>query len=148
MKALLTPVSVVLVLIAVVLAMLGHLPLAGICAVAWVGSLALNSMRSSTYERLSDPVEVLDPDSRALFLPVRRLVAEIQDKVANYPDVPMIKAMGPEVIREALRIQEQVAPSGNGVANLTHKNGRVDDGNRASFLRKRHRAPAARAGSV
>lgn len=64
--------------------------------------------RRGAVQRANDPTESMDADSRSLFLPIRRLVDQIEE-VATRQDSVTGRVVGTEAMEEAKRIREQCA---------------------------------------
>jgi ElaB/YqjD/DUF883 family membrane-anchored ribosome-binding protein len=109
MKVALKPGPLVALIAAVVLAVVGQYALAAIALIAWVGILAFGTMRQTATVRTEDPAEAMDPDSRALFAPIRRLTKEIEELVERNRDTSLMRTVGAEARDEAQRIRQQVA---------------------------------------
>src|SRR4051794_5178524 len=109
MKVLLNPIPLVALAASVVLALLGQFALAGVVFVAWFAMVALVSMRSSNEMRRADVSEELDPESRILLAPVRKLVDSIEETVRTNAQSITIKTVGEEVLSEARHIRDQSA---------------------------------------
>lgn len=70
--------------------------------------LFLQQVMAGASRRSQDPTELMDADSRSLFNPIRRLVADIE-AVAAKKDSMVARVMGAESVEEARRIREQCA---------------------------------------
>lgn len=73
------------------------LPLLLLGAIAWIGSVALVSMRGGQDEHASEA----DPDERVLLKPIERLHDELIQIVEQNRDLPAVKVIGEEAISEA-----------------------------------------------
>lgn len=109
MDAVLKPVPMIALLAAIALVALGHLAIGIIVFIAWIGVLAISSMRAGAASRLEDPTELMDAESRSKFVPIRRLVEEIDSVVRDHQGSPSIKVVGGEARNEAERIKSQTA---------------------------------------
>lgn len=109
MNQVMKPGPLVALIAAVVLGVLGQYPLAILALVAWVGILAFGAMRQSSTARATDPTEDMDADSRALFVPIRRLSNEIETLVDKNANTALMRTVGAEARTEAFRIREQIA---------------------------------------
>lgn len=109
MQEFLKPIPLLAIAVAIALAILGQYALAGVCAVAWIGSLAIGQMRVGNAMREADSAEALDPDGRSRFSRVKGLTAEIEAIVERPSTAPVIRALGKDAVAEARRIRDQVA---------------------------------------
>jgi hypothetical protein len=107
-KELLRPVPIAAVLLSIGFAVFGQFVISGICLVAWVGTLAIGSMREASVIREADVLDRLDEESRVLFLPVRRTVIEIEQIVERNSELPSVRALGRTTLTEAVGIRDQV----------------------------------------
>jgi hypothetical protein len=109
MKVLASPIPILSLVVAVLLLILGQPLLAAVAFLVWVGALAFGSMRLSTERREEDPAESMDPESRSLFAPIRRLTNEVDEMVSKNRDSALMRTIGAEARTEAERIRDQVA---------------------------------------
>ena len=75
----------------------------------WFLAAALFAMKAAVRPMAEDPREDMDPESRSLFAPIRRLTEEIEETVEKHSDSAIMKVVGGEAIQEARRIRDQVA---------------------------------------
>lgn len=109
MNEFLKPVPVATLLIGLGLLLFGQIPLAVVCFVAWIASLAIGQMRQGAVIRGSDTDELLDADGRSRFTRVRNLTREIEELVEKHSASPVIRTLGRDAVGEAQRIRDQVA---------------------------------------
>ncbi|AIE83866.1 hypothetical protein [Fimbriimonas ginsengisoli] len=109
MKEFVKPVPLAALLAGIVLFVLGQVPLGIIALIAWVATLALGAMRQTAVLRAQDPTDTLDPESRTMFGPIRRLTNEIEELVDRNKESAVIRTVGREAITEARRIRDQIA---------------------------------------
>lgn len=109
MNQVMKPGPLAAVIAAVVLGVIGQYALAGLALIAWVGILAFGAMKQTSTTRATDPTEEMDADSRALFVPIRRLSNEIEALVEKNGDTALMRTVGTEARDEARRIREQIA---------------------------------------
>jgi hypothetical protein len=103
--------AVVLAIATVVAAVMNNLPIAAVCLIVLIGVVAVASMRQSATARASDPTEDLNPESRTLFLRIRRLNSDIEQMVERSRSTPAVQYLGKEALTESNRILAQVAQS-------------------------------------
>jgi hypothetical protein len=75
----------------------GKLPLLLLGAIAWIGSVAILSMRSGQDGHASE----VSPEDRLRLRPIERLHAELTEIVKQNLDLPSVKVIGEEAIAEA-----------------------------------------------
>lgn len=109
MNEFLKPVPIATLLIGLVLLLLGQVPLAIVCLVAWVAALGIGQMKHGAVLRGTEPGELLDADGRARFTRVRNLTREIEDLVARHSNSAVIRTLGRDAMAEAERIRNQVS---------------------------------------
>jgi hypothetical protein len=109
MNQVMKPGALAAVAAAVVLGVIGQYALAVLALIAWVGILAFGAMKQTSTTRATDPTEEMDADSRALFVPIRRLSNEIEALVEKNGDTALMRTVGTEARDEARRIREQIA---------------------------------------
>jgi hypothetical protein len=107
MNVLLRPVSIALFFVALIAFAIDQIGFGILFLVGWFASVATASMIQSSRARAEDPDEVLDPESRTLYLPIRRLRQEIEELAEKHRSMPTVSLLGPEAVREAERIQDQ-----------------------------------------
>lgn len=90
---------------------MNNLPIAAVCLIVLIGVVAVASMRQSATARASDPTEDLNPESRTLFLRIRRLNSDIEQMVERSRSTPAVQYLGKEALTESNRILAQVAQS-------------------------------------
>jgi hypothetical protein len=91
------------------LVMGGQYLIAAIAGIVWVGAIAMITMRKTAIDRISDPRENMQPESRSLFAPIHRMTNDIEEIVHSKSASPIMKIVGGDAIAEAGRIREQVA---------------------------------------
>jgi hypothetical protein len=111
MKALLHPVPIACVVIAIVGAVLGSTITVVLGMVAAIATLALLSARKVQQDVGEDKTANLSPDSRILIKPVKRLVQEIEKIIDDNAASETIRIVGVEAREEAARLLAQVAGS-------------------------------------
>lgn len=104
-----TIIAVAALVLAFLLVFLSQPLLAAIAIVVAVGLVAIGAMRKTGEARMADPTLEMDPDSRSLYAPVRRLTNELEALIQKNPDSSLLKTIGNEALREAQRIRDQVA---------------------------------------
>jgi hypothetical protein len=109
MKEFTRPIPLVALMLGIGLFLLGQPILGAIAFIVWVSILALGSLRKTAELRAEDVADMLDPESRTLFAPVRRLTAEIEEIVSRNRDSAAIRTVGGEAETEARRIRDQIA---------------------------------------
>ncbi|HRI43873.1 MAG TPA: hypothetical protein PLL78_06300 [Fimbriimonadaceae bacterium] len=75
----------------------GKLPLLLLGAIAWLGSIAILSMRGGPETHASEA----DPEERMLLKPIERLHGDLTQIVQQNLDLPAVKVIGEEAIAEA-----------------------------------------------
>lgn len=109
MNALAKPAPFLAGVLAAVFLLLGQYAFAGICLVAAIAALGLGSFRQTSERRESDVSDTLDVEAKTLFVPIKRLSAEISDLVAKVSVAGAFSLLGPEVVGESTRIRLQAA---------------------------------------
>lgn len=71
--------------------------------------LLVSFLRTVGQRNTSDLREGMDPDSRSLYAPIKRLVSEIEEAVRRHSGSSAVKVVGGEAVQEAHRIRDQVA---------------------------------------
>lgn len=103
------PLPLVFAVAAVLAFVLSQPALGAVLLVAWIGALAVEAMKAAGRRRLEDPTESMDPESRTLFGPIRRLAQQIEEEVASNQQSTSVKVVGAEAVEEARRIRQQSA---------------------------------------
>lgn len=103
------PGPMIALVVALVLLLLGKVAFAAIAMLVWVGGLAMGTMRQTATVHEEDPTLKMDPDSRSLYSPVRRLANEIRDLVEKKQESTLLQTIGQEAVSEANRVRVQVA---------------------------------------
>jgi hypothetical protein len=67
------------------------------------------TIRNTAKQHQEDIREEMDPESRSLYAPIRRLTDEIEQLVGRHSDSAIMKVVGGEAVDEAKRIRDQVA---------------------------------------
>lgn len=109
MKSLLAPVVLTLVTVSIVLFLIGQAAVAALFILLGLIALVVFSMRKTASVRQEDLADNMDPDSRALFVPIRRLTREIEELVEKNKSAFVMATVGTEAAQEAKRIRDQVA---------------------------------------
>ena len=109
MKPLTKPAPLVALIAAILLAVVGQFALAAIALFAWIGILVFATIKQTATVRSEDVTQTMDPDSRTLFVPIRRLTSEIEDLVERNKNTALMRTVGKEALEEAGRIREQAA---------------------------------------
>lgn len=84
-------------------------PLIGVVILLlWILAAAYVAMKAAVKPVSQDLRDDMDPESRSLFIPIRRLTDEIEEVVAKHSDSAIMKVVGAEAVQEAQRIRDQV----------------------------------------
>lgn len=108
MKALLHPVPIACLIIAIVGGVTGNVPMVILGMIAGIASVGLLSAR---HAQLAGPTEELSSDSRILLKPVTKLVRDIEELVATNKDSQTLRLLGPDAIKEAKSLESLVTKS-------------------------------------
>lgn len=102
-------VGLPIVLIALLVSFVIELPSVGIAAlVLWLAWAAMVGLKTTASQRVDDPRDEMDAESRSLYAPIRRLTDEIEEIVRQQCDSAIVKVVGGEAVEEARRIRDQV----------------------------------------
>lgn len=96
-------------LVGLVLVLLSKFEFAVLAFLFGTACILVGAIRKGATTRSSDSVDGMDGDSRALFVPIKRLVGEIEEIVTRHQDGALMRTIGEEARTEAIRIREQIA---------------------------------------
>ncbi len=108
MNELRRPLPLALLIAGIALIGFGLTALGVISLIGWISALAVGSLRKTAEMRAEEVGEDLDTESRTLFAPIKRLVAEIEETVSRHGESAVVKTVGGEAAAEAKRIRDQM----------------------------------------
>jgi hypothetical protein len=101
--------SLILVVPAFIGSFLLGLPQLGVVVILlWLLFGAILAMKMAVKTRIDDPRDEMDPESRSLYAPIRRLTDEIEEIVARHSGSAIMTVVGGEASQEARRIRDQI----------------------------------------
>jgi hypothetical protein len=110
MKLFLHPVPIACLLLTIVGAIVGNLPMMALALLAGVASLGILSAREAQTQR-PEHYHQLSPDGLTLLRPVKKLVADIEELIQANPDSQTVRILGTEAVAESQRLLSEVIKS-------------------------------------